>query len=110
MGLEATLSGRTLRVIPRAVQTLLLSGKCHRKSAGRHSRRQRPPAVNHGNRDRENGHSLSYLLETIPNPMEPTMERRTRSEEHTSELQSRGHLVYRLLLEKKKPELGRKQK
>src|SRR5690625_5920599 len=28
--------------------------------------------------------------------------RRTRSEEHTSELQSRGHLVCRLLLEKKK--------
>src|SRR5690625_6694542 len=29
-------------------------------------------------------------------------EARTRSEEHTSELQSRGHLVCRLLLEKKK--------
>src|SRR5690625_6405738 len=29
---------------------------------------------------------------------------RTRSEEHTSELQSRGHLVCRLLLEKKKKE------
>src|SRR5439155_26008599 len=28
---------------------------------------------------------------------------RNRSEEHTSELQSRGHLVCRLLLEKKKP-------
>src|SRR5439155_19997822 len=28
--------------------------------------------------------------------------RRARSEEHTSELQSRGHLVCRLLLEKKK--------
>src|SRR5437870_10380762 len=28
---------------------------------------------------------------------------RIRSEEHTSELQSRGHLVCRLLLEKKKP-------
>src|SRR5437660_1929804 len=28
--------------------------------------------------------------------------RRSRSEEHTSELQSRGHLVCRLLLEKKK--------
>src|SRR5207253_4126941 len=28
--------------------------------------------------------------------------RRVRSEEHTSELQSRGHLVCRLLLEKKK--------
>src|SRR5437870_2846555 len=27
----------------------------------------------------------------------------TRSEEHTSELQSRGHIVCRLLLEKKKP-------
>src|SRR5437870_10716037 len=30
--------------------------------------------------------------------------RRRRSEEHTSELQSRGHLVCRLLLEKKKEE------
>src|SRR5215208_5114848 len=30
------------------------------------------------------------------------MPSRTRSEEHTSELQSRGHLVCRLLLEKKK--------
>src|SRR5439155_24214958 len=29
-------------------------------------------------------------------------EQRARSEEHTSELQSRGHLVCRLLLEKKK--------
>src|SRR2546422_3553496 len=31
-----------------------------------------------------------------------TLERRPRSEEHTSELQSRLHLVCRLLLEKKK--------
>src|SRR5690625_6523255 len=31
-----------------------------------------------------------------------------RSEEHTSELQSRGHLVCRLLLEKKKKSLGLK--
>src|SRR5207253_878799 len=31
----------------------------------------------------------------------------TRSEEHTSELQSRGHLVCRLLLEKKKPKRRR---
>src|SRR5439155_9328810 len=30
-----------------------------------------------------------------------------RSEEHTSELQSRGHLVCRLLLEKKKQKIGR---
>src|SRR5690625_6421549 len=32
----------------------------------------------------------------------------TRSEEHTSELQSRGHLVCRLLLEKKKKKLKNK--
>src|SRR5207253_11157779 len=32
----------------------------------------------------------------------PAAERLQRSEEHTSELQSRGHLVCRLLLEKKK--------
>src|SRR5690625_6583523 len=32
----------------------------------------------------------------------PLLRRRGRSEEHTSELQSRGHLVCRLLLEKKK--------
>src|SRR5690625_5558715 len=31
-----------------------------------------------------------------------SFQRETRSEEHTSELQSRGHLVCRLLLEKKK--------
>ena len=33
-----------------------------------------------------------------------------RSEEHTSELQSRGHLVCRLLLEKKKEEKKKKEK
>src|SRR5690625_6659982 len=36
---------------------------------------------------------------------EPGRARRWRSEEHTSELQSRGHLVCRLLLEKKKKEV-----
>src|SRR5690625_5993140 len=35
-----------------------------------------------------------------------SLQRRARSEEHTSELQSRGHLVYRLLLEKNKPDLA----
>src|SRR5437660_5307512 len=42
-----------------------------------------------------------------PRPARPTVASRariapSRSEEHTSELQSRGHLVCRLLLEKKK--------
>src|SRR5690625_6062867 len=35
-------------------------------------------------------------------PAAPVLPRPARSEEHTSELQSRGHLVCRLLLEKKK--------
>src|SRR5690625_1668787 len=37
---------------------------------------------------------------------EPVLEELPRSEEHTSELQSRGHLVCRLLLEKKKSTLN----
>src|SRR5690625_1597925 len=44
------------------------------------------------------------LMETIT-----VMPSRTRSEEHTSELQSRGHLVCRLLLEKKKQSKVRKR-
>src|SRR5439155_7780008 len=35
-------------------------------------------------------------------PQESVLSQGVRSEEHTSELQSRGHLVCRLLLEKKK--------
>src|SRR5437660_3250115 len=37
-----------------------------------------------------------------PRPLPRGVARHPRSEEHTSELQSRGHLVCRLLLEKKK--------
>src|SRR5690625_6705900 len=43
---------------------------------------------------------LSSLRPTVIAVRRATMRR--RSEEHTSELQSRGHLVCRLLLEKKK--------
>src|SRR5690625_5515612 len=39
---------------------------------------------------------------TKASPYAIALTRATRSEEHTSELQSRGHLVCRLLLEKKK--------
>src|SRR5690625_6183180 len=43
------------------------------------------------------------LVLSHPAPPPPPSRRSTvRSEEHTSELQSRGHLVCRLLLEKKK--------
>src|SRR5437870_11407002 len=40
--------------------------------------------------------------ELVPRPHAPGSIGASRSEEHTSELQSRGHLVCRLLLEKKK--------
>src|SRR5690625_6626067 len=59
----------------------------------------KPPAANH--RPHQVGHSKRAM------PMG-----RSRSEEHTSELQSRGHLVCRLLLEKKNKngqELDRQQ-
>jgi len=45
-----------------------------------------------------NPNNESYLCRTLPKPQMKL----PRSEEHTSELQSRLHLVCRLLLEKKK--------
>src|SRR5690625_7090797 len=42
-----------------------------------------------------------FSTQNIPLPDDETLQKQ-RSEEHTSELQSRGHLVCRLLLEKKK--------
>src|SRR5690554_7507409 len=47
------------------------------------------------------GVELADSLPRLPLQVAPT-ENRVRSEEHTSELQSRPHLVCRLLLEKKK--------
>src|SRR5690625_2184330 len=50
-------------------------------------------------------HEISKFLEFLSNEYPDTktaLEHRERSEEHTSELQSRGHLICRLLLEKKK--------
>src|SRR3712207_8446058 len=45
--------------------------------------------------------SRQVCQHAVPQP-QPTKGRRIRSEEHTSELQSRQYLVCRLLLEKKK--------
>src|SRR5439155_23328501 len=52
-------------------------------------------------------HSAQHPTYKFPRPGQPLRPSRAwtrpgRSEEHTSELQSRGHLVCRLLLEKKK--------
>src|SRR5690625_5707502 len=44
--------------------------------------------------------------ESAVRPVSDAVDARMRSEEHTSELQSRGHLVCRLLLEKKKKLTG----
>src|SRR5690625_7110417 len=46
-------------------------------------------------------HQVPHLLE-VNAPLVQEQAEHRRSEEHTSELQSRGHLVCRLLLEKKK--------
>src|SRR5690625_5654411 len=51
----------------------------------------------HGNQSIQINRDFSITLETIREVLT-----KERSEEHTSELQSRGHLVCRLLLEKKK--------
>src|SRR5437870_8246668 len=45
---------------------------------------------------------LATQRELIESAADAAARKRLRSEEHTSELQSRGHLVCRLLLEKKK--------
>src|SRR2546426_12314878 len=53
-----------------------------------------------------NSRSLRHTLAKLPRPLQPRRRelccRGTRSEEHTSELQSPCNLVCRLLLEKKK--------
>src|SRR2546422_4814876 len=56
----------------------------------------------HGAREIQLGHEGGGFL-GAPHPLEAL----TRSEEHTSELQSRLHLVCRLLLEKKKTKTHR---
>src|SRR5207253_10511908 len=53
--------------------------------------------------DRPGCRSISRVHSASPRAScHPRADRPLRSEEHTSELQSRGHLVCRLLLEKKK--------
>src|SRR5687768_18545900 len=64
--------------------------------SSRASRRIRPVPVDWSSLSRQQRQSRAMAIE-------PFAERtRSRSEEHTSELQSRLHLVCRLLLEKKK--------
>src|SRR2546422_4465063 len=73
--------------------TTLFRSVRHRPG-GRDRRQDREPAGHHA----RPGHGGLEVLEE---------ERGHRSEEHTSELQSRLHLVCRLLLEKKKKKTGK---
>src|SRR5690625_6214908 len=55
----------------------------------------------------ESGSGKSVTVQSVMRLISmPPGEFKSRSEEHTSELQSRGHLVCRLLLEKKKKKMS----
>src|SRR3712207_8492137 len=60
----------------------------------------------HGVLDRDGGVDPVDVVEVDDIDAEPPEARFTRSEEHTSELQSRQYLVCRLLLEKKKTNIS----
>src|SRR5690554_7028461 len=68
------------------------------------------PAVNTQTPERAGHPLVKHVLELVPGTGCPLEHMFDRSEEHTSELQSRPHLVCRLLLEKKKKTAQRKQK
>src|SRR2546422_2743469 len=55
-----------------------------------------------GRHEMTSGEVVGHRAKMGPDGVSATCAARTRSEEHTSELQSRLHLVCRLLLEKKK--------
>src|SRR5690625_1320494 len=57
-----------------------------------------------GGSTRDNTYETVLAMQQVHPDAAPHLSSIGRSEEHTSELQSRGHLVCRLLLEKKKKE------
>src|SRR3712207_8482388 len=74
-----------------------------RSGGGRSTRKARnlaanPNVVAHS----ESGENVVILEGVVEEVTDPALQERIRSEEHTSELQSRQYLVCRLLLEKKK--------
>src|SRR5690625_6033341 len=73
----------------------------HRYNPGRPKGRLGPSAASAAAYPRGIGTASPIHFASFPR--EGTSPESVRSEEHTSELQSRGHLVCRLLLEKKKP-------
>src|SRR5258708_29843407 len=77
----------------------------HRRRSRRTRRRTALSRVHRGLRRRRSRPPHSGAAPAnprVPTRLGPGLQRRSRSEEHTSELQSPDHLVCRLLLEKKK--------
>src|SRR5258708_28810134 len=72
-----------------------------RSSSARRPSRSREAFTRRGPSSSGPGRAICYTEEPTPGPWTRTS-RPSRSEEHTSELQSPDHLVCRLLLEKKK--------
>src|SRR5437870_10873424 len=103
---------RVRRVDPNPRDTLVADSEVSRHTP----RRERATSKRGSDRCRESSHRFRVPCRQDPMPAHPGSPRVShalagcapgpddmeRSEEHTSELQSRGHLVCRLLLEKKK--------
>src|SRR5690625_6718849 len=70
----------------------------HKPNAGCHCRKPKPGMLVKLSRK----HDIDVNKSVMVGDRKQDIEAGKRSEEHTSELQSRGHLVCRLLLEKKK--------
>src|SRR5207253_9209075 len=78
-----------------ALPIFALTGECSIGDAGVADKHVDPAVSARGGL-----HQRAHVL--LDSDVAPLKDRLPRSEEHTSELQSRGHLVCRLLLEKKK--------
>src|SRR5437870_10167445 len=85
---------------PMMMTTLAPTHHLVEQDAGGHRDIERFRAARQGNRDA----LRRDAIELRSDPCAFVPDDHGRSEEHTSELQSRGHLVCRLLLEKKKQE------
>src|SRR5690625_6656827 len=89
------------------------SRKSHERPMAADPATRRPSSASTAPADSEVSYTAGQTLAgrrprgRIVPPPATTAERTVRSEEHTSELQSRGHLVCRPLLEKKKEPEGR---
>src|SRR5690349_23808661 len=79
-----------------------VSDQAWRETARRHASRSRESRRAPAHRSSRSRDGTAPWPTALPSASSPCCRRRIRSEEHTSELQSRRELVCRLLLEKKK--------